>query len=96
MLAKPLPGSQLILGIKLDPSSFGGIFVNVRVNGIIPFFGSISQERDDKADFVDFFYEGIAEVVQLNLDIMYEALCVLGIPGKGVNSKFLWLLRPMR
>jgi len=66
------------------------------VYGVIPFFGSISQERDDEADFVDFFYQRIAEVVQLNLDIMYEALCVLGIPGEGVNSQFLWLLRPMR
>ena len=63
---------------------------------IIPVFGSISQERDDEADFVDFLYQGIAKVVQLNLNIMYEALCVLGIPGEGVNSKFLWLLRPMR
>jgi len=68
----------------------------VQVYGIIPFVGSISQERDDEADFVDFLYHGIAEVVQLNLDIMYEVLCVLGIPGEGVNSKFLWLLRPIR
>jgi len=92
-LAEPFLGSQLILGIKLDPSSFGRIFVNVRMYGLILFFGSIAQERDDEADSVDFLYQGIAEVVQLNLDIMYEALCVLGIPGEGVNSKFLWLLR---
>ena len=96
MLAKPFPGSQLILGIKLDPSSFGHIFVNVRVYGVIPFFGSISQERDDEADFVNFLYQGIAAVVKLNLDIMYKALCVFWIPREGVNSKFLWLLRPMR
>jgi len=96
MLAKPFPGSQFILGIKLDPSSFGRIFVNVRVYAVIPFFGSISQERDDEADFVDFLYQGIAEVVQLNLDIMYEALSVLWIPGEGVNSMFFWLLGPMR
>jgi len=95
-LAKPVPGSQLVLGIKLDPSSFGHIFVNEGMSGVIPFFAIISQERDDEADFIDFLHQGIAEVVQLNLDIMYEALCVLGIPGEGVNSKFLWLLRPMR
>jgi len=95
-LAKPFPGTQLILGITLDPSWFSPIFVNVRVYGVILFFGSISHERDDEADFVNFLYQGIAEVVQLNLDILYEALCVLGIPGEGVNSKFLWLLRPMR
>jgi len=82
--------------IKLNPLSFGRIFVNVQVYGVIPFFGSISQERDDEADFVDLFYQRILEGVQLNLDIMDEALCVLGIPGEGVNSKFLWLLRPMR
>ena len=68
----------------------------MRVYGIILFFRSISQERDDEGDFIDFLHQEIAEVVQLNLDIMYEALCVLGIPGEGVNSKFLWLLRPMR
>jgi len=95
-LTKPFPGSQLILGIKPDPSSFDRIFVNVRVYGVRPFCGGISQERDDEADFVDFLYQGIAELVQLNLDIMYETLCVLGIPGEGVNSKILWLLRPMR
>jgi len=95
-LAKPFPGSQLILRIKLDLSSFGRIFVNVRVYGVIPFFGSISQERDDEADFIDFLHQGIAEVFPLNLDIMYEVLCVLRIPAKGVNSKGLWLLRPMR
>jgi len=94
-LAKPVPGSQLILGIKVDPSSFGRIFVNVWVYGVIPFFGSISQERDDEADLIDLLHQGI-NVLQLNLDIMYEALCVLRIPGEGVNSKFLWLLRPMR
>jgi len=96
MLAEPFPGSPLILEIELDPLSFGRIFVNVGVYGVIPFFGSISQERDDEADFLNFLYEGIAVVVQLNLDIMYEALCVIGIPGEGVNSKFLWLLRLMR
>ena len=95
-LAKSFTGSQLVLWIKLDPSSFGRIFVNVRVYGVILFFGSVSQKSDDKADIVDFLYQGIAKIVQLNLDIMYEALCVLGIPGEGVNSKFLWLLRPMR
>jgi len=95
-LAKPLQGSQLILGIKLDPSSFGRIFLNVRVYGVIPFFGIVPQERDDQADFINFLDQGIAEVVQLNLDIMYEALCVLGVPGEGVNSNFLCLLRPMR
>jgi len=58
--------------------------------------GSSNKERDDEADFINFLYQGIVEVVQLNLDIMYEALCVLVIPGGGVNSKFLWLLRPMR
>ena len=63
---------------------------------VIPFFGSISQERDEEADFLDFLYQGITEVVQLNLDIMYEVLCVLGIPGEGVNFNFLWLFRPMR
>jgi len=68
----------------------------MRVYGVILFFGSISQERDDEADFIDFLHQGITEVVQLNLDIMYAALCVLGIPGEGVNSKVIWLLRPMR
>jgi len=95
-LAKPFPGAQLILRIKLDPSPFSRIFVNVLVYGVIPFFGSISLERHEEADFVVFLYQGIAEIVQLNLDIMYEALCVLGIPGAGVNSKVLWFLRPMR
>ena len=68
----------------------------MRLYSVIPFFGSISQERDDEADFIDFLHQGIAEVVHLNLDIMCQALCVLGIAGEGVNSKFLWLLRPMR
>jgi len=53
-LAKPCPGAHLVLGIKLDPSSFGRILVNMRVYGVIPFFGSISQERDDKGDFCRF------------------------------------------
>jgi len=60
-LAELFPGSQLILGIKLDRSSFGRILVNVRVYGVIPFFGSISQERDDEADFVHFLYQGIGK-----------------------------------
>jgi len=85
-----------MLEIKLAPLSFDRIFVNVRVYGVIPFFRSISLERHDEADFMDFLHQASAEVVQLNLDIMYEALCVLGIPGKGVNFKFLWLLGPMR
>jgi len=89
-LAKSFPGSQLLFGIELDPSSFGRIFFNVPVENIILFFDGISQEMDDEADFVDFLYQGVAELVQLNLDIMYEALCVLGITGEGVNSKFLW------
>jgi len=38
----------------------------------------------------------MAEVVHLNLNIIYEVLSVFGIPGEGVNSKFLWFLRPMR
>ena len=40
------------------------------------------------ADFINFLHQEIAEVVELNLDMMYEALCVLGIPGEGVNSNF--------
>ena len=63
---------------------------------IIPFFGGIFRDIDDEADFVDFLHKGIAEVVQLNLDIVYEALCVLGIPSDGVNCRFFWLLRLMR
>jgi len=54
MLAKSFPGSQLILGIKFDPTLFGRIFVDVRVDSIIPCLGGISQERDDKADLVEF------------------------------------------
>jgi len=55
-LAKSFPDLQLIFGVKLDHYSFGRIFVNMRVDCIILFFGGISQERDDKADFVDFLY----------------------------------------
>jgi len=96
MRVKSFPGLQLIFGVKLDPTSFGHIFVNVRVDGVVPFFDGISYESYDKADFVNFLHQVIAEVVQVNLNIMYEALSILGIPGEVVNSKFLWLPRPMR
>ena len=59
------------------------------VNCVIPFFGDIFQVGDDKADFVDFLHQRIAIIVQLDRNIVYEALCVFGIPGEGVNSKFL-------
>ena len=95
-LAKSFPSSQLILGIELDPLSFGHIFVNMQRDRLIPFFGGIFQKRDDKVDFVDFLYEEIAEIVQLNLDIVYEALSVLQIPSEGINSKFLWHFWPRR
>jgi len=44
-LAKSFPGPQLIFGVKLDPSSFGRIFVNMGIDSIVPIFnGIISRE----------------------------------------------------
>jgi len=66
------------------------------MDSIIQFLGGIAEERDDEADFVDFLHEEIGEVVQLILHIMYQAFCVLGIPGEVVNCKFLWHFWPRR
>jgi len=66
------------------------------VDSIITFFCGIFQEKDDKADFVDFVDEGIAEIVQLNLNIVYQVLYVFVVHFAGVDSRLLWLLRRVR
>jgi len=58
----------------------------MRVNCIISFFGGISWKGYDEADFADFLYKGIAKVVQLNLNIMYEAVCVLGVRWEPISK----------
>jgi len=42
----------------------------MQMDSIVPFFGRVSQESNDEADLVDFLHQGIAEVGQINLDIM--------------------------